>query len=133
MLLYSAPILLIAVLAVPYLLLSGGQDDVPAEYVLLLLLWIDCSSGLSESNINCLKCRKKSPGLRLGTFPVLVDGVFGVVTAAEFIGIATFVAFVLWAVYWYTVVNFEILPSYGDITSFEKRYVCVFAAFAILM
>lgn len=50
---------------------------------------------------------------------------FGVVTAAEFIGIAMFVAFVLWAVYWYTVVNFEILPSYGDITAFEKRYACV--------
>ncbi|KAF8018767.1 hypothetical protein BT93_H3617 [Corymbia citriodora subsp. variegata] len=97
LLLYSAPILLIAVLAVPYLLLSGGQED----------------DAIAE--------QKKSPGLRLRTFPVLVDGVFGVVSAAEFIGIAMFVAFVLWAVYWYTVVNFEMLPSYGDLTPLEKR------------
>ncbi|KAG6652343.1 hypothetical protein CIPAW_05G000100 [Carya illinoinensis] len=65
--------------------------------------------------------RKRPPRFRLWTFPVLVDGPFGVVSAAELIGIVLFVMFVLWAVYAYTVVNFEILPSYGDLTLQEKR------------
>ncbi|KAG2704312.1 hypothetical protein I3760_05G000100 [Carya illinoinensis] len=64
---------------------------------------------------------KRPPRFRLWTFPVLVDGPFGVVSAAELIGIVLFVMFVLWAVYAYTVVNFEILPSYGDLTLQEKR------------
>lgn len=51
-----------------------------------------------------------------------MDGPFGVVSAAELIGLILFVVFVLWAVYAYTVVNFEILPSYGDLTLKEKRY-----------
>lgn len=58
----------------------------------------------------------------LGTFPVLVDGPFGVVTVAELIGIVLFVVFVLWSVYAYAVVNLAILPSYGSLTPQEKRY-----------
>jgi ferric-chelate reductase len=66
--------------------------------------------------------RNRTPRFRLWTFPVLVDGPLGVVSAAELIGIILFVVFVLWAVYSYTVVNFELLPSYGDLTLKEKRY-----------
>lgn len=65
---------------------------------------------------------KQTPRFSLGTFPVLVDGPFGVVTVAELIGILLFVVFVLWAVYSYTLVNLEILPSYGSLTPGEKRY-----------
>ena len=52
-----------------------------------------------------------------------MDGPLGVVSAAELIGIILFIVFVIWAVYSYTVVNFEMLPSYGDdLTLEEKRY-----------
>jgi hypothetical protein len=70
--------------------------------------------------------RKKPPKFRLWTFPVLVDGPLGVVSAAELIGIILFIIYVIWAVYAYTVVNFEILPSYGDLTLKEKRYNILF-------
>ncbi|XP_041013294.1 ferric reduction oxidase 7, chloroplastic-like isoform X1 [Juglans microcarpa x Juglans regia] len=97
LLLYSGPIIIIAFLAVPYLLVSGEEQQ---------------KEQLQE---------KRPPRYRLWTFPVLVDGPFGVVSAAELIGIVLFVMFVLWAVYAYTVENFEILPSYGDLTLEEKR------------
>ncbi|PKI66580.1 hypothetical protein CRG98_013024 [Punica granatum] len=96
--LYSAPILLIAVLAVPYLLLSETEEQHLTN-----------------------KEEKQTPRFRLGTLPVLVDGPFGVVTAAELIGILLFVVFVLWSLYSYTVMNLEILPSYGSLTPEQKR------------
>ncbi|GMY04948.1 ferric reduction oxidase 7, chloroplastic-like isoform X1 [Fagus crenata] len=95
LLLYSGPIIIIAFLAVPYLLISREQQLQLQE--------------------------KKPPKFRLWTFPVLVDGPLGVVSAAELIGIILFIIYVIWAVYAYTVVNFEILPSYGDLTLKEKR------------
>ena len=80
-----------------------------------------------ESHKNFIYFRKKTPRFRLWTFPVLVDGPLGVVSAAELIGIILFIVFVIWAVYSYTVVNFEILPSYGDdLTLEEKRYDILF-------
>ncbi|KAE8007847.1 hypothetical protein FH972_004410 [Carpinus fangiana] len=97
LLLYSGPIAIIVLLAVPYLLISGEEQH---------------EELLQE---------KRTPRFRLWTFPVLVDGPLGVVSAAELIGIILFVVFVLWAVYSYTVVNFEMLPSYGDLTLKEKR------------
>ncbi|KAK4762803.1 hypothetical protein SAY86_008571 [Trapa natans] len=96
--LYSAPIALIAVLAVPYLLLSETEEEQLTE-----------------------RGEKQKPKFSLGTFPVLVGWPFGVVTVAEFIGIVLFVVFVLWSVYAYTVVNLAILPSYGSLTPGEKR------------
>ncbi|KAF3970840.1 hypothetical protein CMV_005498 [Castanea mollissima] len=97
LLLYSGPIIIIAFLAVPYLLLSG-EDQLQVK-------------------------EKKTPRFRLWTFPVLVDGPLGVVSAAELIGIILFIVFVIWAVYSYTVVNFEILPSYGDDLTLEEKRV----------
>ncbi|XVF83362.1 hypothetical protein PTKIN_Ptkin16aG0480100 [Pterospermum kingtungense] len=86
-LVFSAPILLIAFLAVAHLIISG-------EHVF-------------EK-----KKTSKSPGFRLWTFPVLVDGPFGVVSAAEFIGIILFVVFIIWAVYAYTMRNISLLTKF---------------------
>ncbi|KAF3948437.1 hypothetical protein CMV_025562 [Castanea mollissima] len=78
LLLYSGPIIIIAFLAVPYLLISG-EDQLQVQ-------------------------EKKTPRFRLWTFPVLVDGPLGVVSAAELIGIILFIVFVIWDVYVYTAV-----------------------------
>ncbi|XP_056160845.1 ferric reduction oxidase 7, chloroplastic-like isoform X1 [Syzygium oleosum] len=56
-----------------------------------------------------LKTSSKYPRIRLRTFPILVDGPFGVVSAAEFIGICLFVAFAIWALYAYTMQNLNVL------------------------
>lgn len=61
------------------------------------------------------------PRLRLWTFPVLVDGPFGVVPAAEFIGICLVVAYVLWAIYAYTMQNLGLL-SESPLPPMPKRY-----------
>ncbi|GLT75699.1 hypothetical protein SLA2020_474020 [Shorea laevis] len=93
LLLYGGPLFIIAFLAVPYLIISD------------------------EEQVH----EHKAPRFRLWTFPVLVDGPFGVVSAAELIGILLFVVFVLWAVSAYAVTNFEMLPTYGDLTLNQKR------------
>lgn len=68
--------------------------------------------------------RKKTsryPSFRLWTFPVIVDGPFGVVSAAEFIGILLFVVYVIWAVYAYTL---RTLNNISDLWSFKmQRYI----------
>ncbi|MED6219841.1 hypothetical protein PIB30_039500 [Stylosanthes scabra] len=73
----SGPILIIAFLAIAHLLVSG-EDNIPE------------------------KKSTKYPSFRLWTFPVLVKGPFGVVSATEFIGIVLFSAYVIFAVYNYT-------------------------------
>nr|XP_023899736.1 ferric reduction oxidase 7, chloroplastic-like [Quercus suber] len=88
LLLYSAPIIIIAFLAVPYLLISG-EDQLQLQ--------------LQE---------KKTPRFRLWTFPVLVDGPLGVVSAAELIGMILFIVFVIWDVYVYTAVILGTMPDY---------------------
>ncbi|KAK8662325.1 hypothetical protein V6N13_091906 [Hibiscus sabdariffa] len=90
---FSAPILLVAVLAVAHLVVSG--EDVFEKKSL------------------------KKPGFRLWTFPVLVDGPFGVVSAAELIGIILFVAFVIWAMYAYTLQNLDLLTLF-DVPDSDK-------------
>ncbi|KAF8013711.1 hypothetical protein BT93_I1544 [Corymbia citriodora subsp. variegata] len=72
-LVFSGPILVIAFLAIVSLNIAGEKE----------LQW-------SKSS--------KRPRFRLRTFPVLVSGPFGVVSAAEFIGICLFVLFALWVV-----------------------------------
>lgn len=42
---------------------------------------------------------------RLSTFPAIVSGPFGVVSAAELIGILIFAAYIVWASYGYTIQN----------------------------
>ncbi|KAM5574158.1 ferric reduction oxidase 7, chloroplastic [Rosa sericea] len=96
LMLYSAPIIAIAFLAVPYIIFFEEDEQ---EYQ-----------------------EKKKAKFSLWTFPVLVDGPLGVVSAAEMIGIILFIVFVLSALFFYTVANFEMLPDYGDdLTEGEKR------------
>ncbi|KAL0886239.1 hypothetical protein Bca101_010222 [Brassica carinata] len=49
---------------------------------------------------------------KLWTFPVLVDGPFGVVSAAEFLGIMIFSVFFLWAIYAYTMRDLDLLDLF---------------------
>lgn len=69
---FTAPIFLIAFLAVLYFIICG-EDEVQQ------------------------KKPGKRPALRLWTFPILVDGPFGVVSVAEFIVILLVIVFVIWA------------------------------------
>ncbi|KAF7143696.1 hypothetical protein RHSIM_Rhsim05G0110400 [Rhododendron simsii] len=97
---FSAPILVIAFLAIEHLLISG---DVEFQVR------------------NCRMKSSKRPGFRLWTFPVLVNGPFGVVSAAELIGILLFLIYVIWAVYAYTLVNFKALSEF-QLTFQEQCY-----------
>ncbi|XP_071724737.1 ferric reduction oxidase 7, chloroplastic-like [Rutidosis leptorrhynchoides] len=84
---FSGPVFAIAFLAVAHLIISGREEFIK-------------------------KKRSKYPSFRLWTFPVLVDGPFGVVSAAEFIGIFLLSTFILWAVYAYTIQNISLLPTF---------------------
>ncbi|XVE99412.1 hypothetical protein REPUB_Repub03eG0195900 [Reevesia pubescens] len=96
-LVFSAPILLISFLAVSHLIISG--EDVFEK-----------------------RKTSKNPGFRLWTFPVLVDGPFGVVSAAELIGIVLFIVFIIWALYAYTLRNLSFLIKF-EIASTENGIV----------
>ncbi|KAA8536665.1 hypothetical protein F0562_029143 [Nyssa sinensis] len=85
-LLFSGPILIIAFLSIAYLIIYGEEE-------------------LQE------KKTSKYPRFRLWTFPVIVEGPFGVVSAAELIGILLFSVYIIWAVSAYTVQNFSILSK----------------------
>ncbi|XP_058186398.1 ferric reduction oxidase 7, chloroplastic-like isoform X2 [Rhododendron vialii] len=95
-LVFSAPILVIAFLAITHLFLSGEEE-------------------FQEKKLS------KNPWFRLWTFPVIVDGPFGVVSAAELIGILLFSMFTIWAVYAYTLANFNILSKF-QLTFIEESY-----------
>ncbi|KAK1568861.1 hypothetical protein Q3G72_029841 [Acer saccharum] len=58
------------------------------------------------------KKTSKHPRFRLWTFPVLIDGPFGVVSTAELIGIVVFVVFIFMAVYVYTIRNLNLLAKF---------------------
>uniref|UniRef100_A0A7N0TXN5 FAD-binding FR-type domain-containing protein n=2 Tax=Kalanchoe fedtschenkoi TaxID=63787 RepID=A0A7N0TXN5_KALFE len=81
-LIFSGPVLLLAILAVVYLIIAGEDDHL-------------------------MQRRRKRPAYRLWTFPVLVDGPFGVVSATELIGILLFIAYTVWSVYAYAARIFE--------------------------
>ncbi|XP_058723654.1 ferric reduction oxidase 7, chloroplastic-like [Vicia villosa] len=66
---HSVPVLAVAFLAIAHLIISG-EDQLPENK------------------------SSKYPRFRLWTFPVLINGPFGVVSATEFIGIVIFVAYV---------------------------------------
>lgn len=83
--LFGAPILIIAFLAIAYLIISG-EEEFHEKKVL------------------------KNPRFSLWTFPVIVDGPFGVVSAAEMIGILLFSLYIIWAVSVYTIRNYDMLP-----------------------
>jgi len=66
------------------------------------------------------KKTSKYPRFRLWTFPILINGPFGVVSATELIGIVIFLAYVIWAFYAYTM---QALAAISDQLSFRaKRY-----------
>lgn len=132
-LVFSAPILTIAILAILYLVISDSEGL--QEYVVSTLCtlqchtlffflimsylpakyWTTCSLLLAFHNSFSFSSRKRTskyPRFRLWTFPVLVDGPFGVVSAAEFIGILLFIAFTIWAVCSYTLKNFSLLAEF---------------------
>ncbi|CAN6463163.1 unnamed protein product [Victoria cruziana] len=92
-LLFSAPVLAIALLGSLYI-------------------------GLFPKEYNERK-RNRTPSLRLWTFPILVDGPFGVVSAAEFIGIALFFVYILWATAAYAAEDSRRV-SFLDVSSREK-------------
>ncbi|KAL5789081.1 hypothetical protein ACOSQ2_003969 [Xanthoceras sorbifolium] len=84
---YSGPILVIACLYIAHLIISG------------------------EEHLERMKT-SKHPRFNLWTFPVLVEGPFEVVSAAELIGIVLFVVFIVMAVYVYTIRNFKLLEEF---------------------
>ncbi|KAF5733130.1 putative ferric-chelate reductase [Tripterygium wilfordii] len=85
-LVFSGPIIVIAFLAIIHLIISGEEN-------------------FQE------KQASKRPSVRLWTFPVLVDGPFGVVSAAEIIGILLFAVYIIWAVYAYTMRNLSLISE----------------------
>ncbi|KAK2665864.1 hypothetical protein Ddye_004438 [Dipteronia dyeriana] len=85
---FSGPILVIAFLSIAHLIVSG------------------------EDHLERKKKTSKHPRFRLWTFPVLIDGPFGVVSAAELMGIVVFVVFIIMAVYVYTIRNLNLLAKF---------------------
>ncbi|CAL9126214.1 unnamed protein product, partial [Musa textilis] len=85
-LVFSGPILVIALLAFVYII-AFPRDDFKKKSARL-------------------------PRFRLWTFPVIVDGPFGVVSAAEFIGILLFSAYVLWTIIAYTLENRSLISKF---------------------
>ncbi|XP_031379062.1 ferric reduction oxidase 7, chloroplastic-like [Punica granatum] len=73
-LIFSGPVLAITILAIARRIVMCSREEQFAKY----------------------------PRFRLSTFPVVVDGPFGVVSAAELIGICLVVAYVVWAISAYT-------------------------------
>ncbi|XP_009763020.1 ferric reduction oxidase 6-like [Nicotiana sylvestris] len=86
-LIFSFPIFMIAFLATIRLVLTGEDE-------------------------HHVKKTAKGPSFRLWTFPVLVDGPFGVVTAAEMIGVILFSVYIIWAVIMYSIRNVDLLSLF---------------------
>ncbi|KAL5675876.1 hypothetical protein ACJX0J_012007, partial [Zea mays] len=91
---FSAPILIIALLAYVYI------SFFPSEHVVE-------------------KRKLRSLSFRLWTFPVLVDGPFGVVSAVEFIGIVLFIVFVVYSMTYYAVEAVSLVSKF-DIPSMTE-------------
>jgi ferric-chelate reductase len=64
----------------------------------------------------------RSLSFRIWTFPVLVDGPFGVVSAVEFIGIILFIVYVVYSMTYYAVETVSLISEFHVPASFE-RYV----------
>ncbi|CAJ1962836.1 unnamed protein product [Sphenostylis stenocarpa] len=94
---FTAPLLIIAFLAIAHLNLTG-EDQLQG------------------------KKSSKYPSIRLWTFPVLIKGPFGVVSAAELIGIVLFLLYVVWATYVYTVEALGLISETHQLSSKAKRF-----------
>lgn len=79
----SGPVLIIAFLGIIYLIISGEEEILE-------------------------KKTQKKARFRLWTFPVIIDGPFGVVSAAELIGIFLFSVYIIWTVSFYIAQNIEL-------------------------
>ena len=99
-LVFTAPILIIAFLAIAHLILTG-EDQLQG------------------------KKTSKLPRFRLWTFPVLVKGPFGVVSATELIGIVLVLLYVIWALYAYTVRALDFISEF-DVSSFRDKSIIMF-------
>ncbi|CAN6235124.1 unnamed protein product [Urochloa humidicola] len=84
---FSAPILIIALLAYVYI------SFFPSDHM--------------------EKRKLRSLSFRLWTFPVLVDGPFGVVSAVEFIGIVLFVVYVVYSMTYYAVESVSLIREFN--------------------
>ncbi|KAK1683375.1 hypothetical protein QYE76_044223 [Lolium multiflorum] len=83
---FSAPILIVAALAYVYIsAFPGGHLE---------------------------KKKLRSLSFRLWTFPVLVDGLFGVVSAAEFIGIVLFILYLVFSMTYYMLDSVSFVSSF---------------------
>uniref|UniRef100_A0A2P2JPJ6 FAD-binding FR-type domain-containing protein n=1 Tax=Rhizophora mucronata TaxID=61149 RepID=A0A2P2JPJ6_RHIMU len=87
--LFSGPLLVIGFLSIAHLTISGEE-------------------GFQHHD----KKSWKPPRVRLWTFPILVDGFIGVVSAAEFVGILLFVAYIVCALYAYTQRNLGLISQW---------------------
>uniref|UniRef100_A0A7C9EE32 Ferric-chelate reductase (NADH) n=1 Tax=Opuntia streptacantha TaxID=393608 RepID=A0A7C9EE32_OPUST len=92
---FTAPVLIIAFLSVLYLIISNDEDEVQE------------------------KKASKPPRFRVWTFPVLVDGPFGVVSVAEFIGILLVGVFVVYGCAAYIIRNWHKISQY-EASAFYK-------------
>ncbi|KAK9167845.1 hypothetical protein Scep_003036 [Stephania cephalantha] len=86
---FSGPLLILAFLAIAYLHLNSSSID-------------------DEK-----KSPARFPRLRLWTFPILVDGPLGVVSAAELIGIFLFSAYVFCSIYVYATRTLNSISQFG--------------------
>ncbi|KAL3499920.1 hypothetical protein ACH5RR_039013 [Cinchona calisaya] len=100
---FCAPIFIVAFLAIAHLIIFGGDEEEELQYK---------------------KKDSKNLRLRFWTFPVLVDGPFGVVSAAEMIGILVFSLYIIWAFSVYTIRNLNLVSPF-DIPSKEKSALMV--------
>ena len=124
-----------------YLIISNDEDEVQEYAILYKLKLIPfffqvsiylthvASSWKSEmrmgfaDSLSWFDCRKKAskPRFRVWTFPVLVDGPFGVVSVAEFIGIFLVGVFVVYGCAAYIIRNWHKISQY-EASAFYKRY-----------
>ncbi|KAK9161913.1 hypothetical protein Syun_002815 [Stephania yunnanensis] len=86
---FSGPLLILAFLAIAYLHLNSSSID------------------------HEKKSPARFPRLSLWTFPILVDGPFGVVSAAELIGIFLFSAYVFCSIYVYATRTLNSISQFG--------------------
>ncbi|KAF2317253.1 hypothetical protein GH714_019072 [Hevea brasiliensis] len=141
-LLFSGPILLIAILSIAHLITCEEEEF--QECVISRLFESSCIvffqsllriqhvrilfiPDLLIQKIFSLGYRNKSskhPSISLWTYPILVDDPFGVVSAAEFIGILLFVVYVIWPIYAYTMQNISYIYS-SHLIALKKKCISI--------
>lgn len=92
-LVFSAPVLIISLLGYVYITLFFKDDHKKTTTFLRFRLW---------------------------TFPVIVDGPFGVVSAGELIGILLFAVYVMWAMTTYTIQTASIISKFPLILELQS-------------